>query len=250
MKGFRIFFIQLSFLISIIICFIPNISQSRTSDEEKQKLDQDPTKVISKFGLSYSGEFAVTGSFAFDPVRKINARINEGMGEWRLGGSWLFDFGIVNIGLGKNEFDAGGSQSSYSIGTFIPLSAFDISPWDIQIFPMAGYTYNDGDIPCDSNNLACEDLKPKTGDDFILVSHESHSGYLGLFNLKKLTDNWSAMAVFNGSIGTNDYSGVMAGGGVAWQVSKRQSVSLMGVYVDNSYGQESKAIFSYSFQLN
>lgn len=235
----------------LLICFLPLAGQGRTSDEEKQKLDQDPTKVITKFGVSYSDELSVKGSFAFDPVRKINIRVNEGLKEWRIGGSWLFNFGIVNINFGKNDFDDGGAQTNYSIGTSVPLSKFGIAPWGIQIFPVAGYTYNDGNIPCDKEgDPACKNLDPKTGEDFLLVPYDSHSGYVGIFNLKKLSERWTAMAVLNGSMGTNDYSGLLAGGGFACQLTKRQSINLIGIYIDNSYGQEGKAIFAYSYQLN
>ena len=235
----------------LLICFFPSTIQCRTSDKERQKLDQDPTKVITKFGISYSDDFSISGSFAFDPVRKINVRLNEGLEEWRIGGSWLFKFGIVNVNFGQNQLDDGGSQTNYSIGTFAPLSKFGFAPWDIQIFPMAGYTYNDGEIPCDEESEpACENLDPKSGDDFIMVSYESHSAYLGLFNLKKLSERWTAMAILNGSLGTNDYSGVFASGGVACQLTKRQSVKVLGVYIDNSYGQEGKAVLAYSYQFN
>jgi len=235
----------------LLICFFPSAIQCRASDEERQKLDQDPTKVISKFGISYSDELSISGSFAFDPVRKINIRLSEGFEEWRIGGSWLFKFGIVNVNFGENQLDDGGSQTNYSIGTFAPLSKFGFAPWDIQIFPMAGYTYNDGDIPCDrEGEPACENLEPKSSEDSLTVSYESHSAYLGLFNLKKISERWTAIAILNGSIGTNDYSGVFASGGLACQLTKRQSIKLLGVYIDNSYGQEGKAILAYSYQFN
>ncbi len=66
------------------------------------------TEVITKFGISYSNDLAVSGSFAFDPVREINLRLHEGLDEWRIGGSWLFRFDIINVNFGRNEFDDGG----------------------------------------------------------------------------------------------------------------------------------------------
>jgi hypothetical protein len=206
--------------------------------------------VITKFGVAYIDTLAVTGSLAFDPVRKVSIRLSENLDEWNIGGSWLFKFGIVNINFGENQFDEGGSQTKYSIGTSIPLSAFGVAPWDIQMFAIAGYTYNDGDIPCDTESEACESLEPQANEDFLLVPYDSHSGYVGLLNLKKISERWTALAVLNGSIGTNDYSGLVAGGGFACQLTKRQSVNLMGLYIDSSYGQESKAILAYSYQFN
>ncbi len=235
----------------LIMYLLPVTTQGRTSEEEKQKLDQDPTKVITRFGLSYSDSLSVSASFAFDPVRKINIRLDEDLDEWRLGGSWLFNFGIVNVNFGRNEFDHGGSQNNYSIGTFMPLSKFGISPWGVQLFPAAGYTYNDGDIPCDTDtDAACRDLEPQVDDRFALVANESHSGYLGVFSLKRISEHWTAMTILNGSIGTNDYSGYFVGAGMACQLTGRQSLRLMTGYIDNTYGSEAKLIVGYSYQFN
>lgn len=230
---------------------LPSVVCGRTSDEEKQKLDQDPTKVITRLGLAYNGKVSVSGSLAIDPVRKINVTLKEHLDEWRAGGSWLFPFGIVNVNVGRMEFDNGGSQNNYSIGTFMPLSAFGISPLSIQLFPTIGYTYNDGDIPCDTEtNVACQDLDPEMDERFVMVSNESHSGYLGMFGLRPITEKWTVMAVLNGSVGTNDYSGWFGGGGMAFQLTTRQSVRCMLGYIDNSYGTEGKVSIGYSYQFN
>ena len=78
------------------------------------------------------------------------------------------------------------------------------------MFPMAGYTYNDGDIPCDiESEPECKNLKAEADEDLILISNESHSAFLGLFSLKQISDHWTAIAVLNGSIGTNDCSGYL-----------------------------------------
>ena len=60
------------------------------------KLSDDPTKVVTKIGLRYSDFGTISGSVAFGPVTKINASISEDE-QWRFGGSYLFDFGIVNV---------------------------------------------------------------------------------------------------------------------------------------------------------
>ncbi|WP_433977364.1 hypothetical protein [Erwinia sp. E_sp_B01_9] len=128
------------------------LAQSGQVKGEKEKLDDDPTKVTTKVGASWSDNYdlddsnlSFSGSVALDAARKLNARINSDASEWRIGGSWLFPVGIVNFNFGKNEYTNGASQTNYSVGTFIPLSYFGIEPAGFQLFPMAGYTYNTGE---------------------------------------------------------------------------------------------------------
>ena len=221
-------------------------------ETQKSKSDQDPTKVITKFGVSYGSDvFHFSGSFAFDPVRKINFKVNDEFDEGRIGGSWLFDIGIVNFNIGTNVLDSGAEQTNYSIGTFVPLSRFGFEPLGIQFFVMGGYTYNDGDIPCENleEGERCSQT-PRVDDEPIMVATENHSGYLGTFMLKQLTEKWTALGAIGGSIGSDDYSGYWLGAGAAYQITKRQSLRLMGNFIDNSYGSEQNASLGYSYQFN
>ena len=169
------------------------IGLSATVVSADEKLPEDPTKIVTKAGFSLADELSLSGSIGLDETRKINARINEQATEWRVGGSWLFKRGIVNFNIGQNEFDNGASQTNYSIGTFIPLSIFGMTPGGWQIFPMAGYTYNDG-------NVAIENLETDIQSDYILMPTASHGGYLGAFALRPLTDRWTLMS-FGGDVG-------------------------------------------------
>ncbi|EPY0273099.1 hypothetical protein [Klebsiella aerogenes] len=59
-----------------------------------EKSADDPTKVTTKFGMTWSDNYdlddsnlAFSGSLAFDEARKLNVRINSDATEWRVGGS-------------------------------------------------------------------------------------------------------------------------------------------------------------------
>ena len=87
-----------------------------------EKLADDPTKVITKTGISYANNYdfddanvSFSGSLALDAARKINVRLNEDASEWRVGGSWLFPIGILNFNFGKNEYTNGANQTNYSV---------------------------------------------------------------------------------------------------------------------------------------
>lgn len=215
--------------------------QENTSTH-RDKLADDPTKVITKVGFGYTNQFFISGSLALDEARKINVRINEDADEWRVGGSWLFHFGIVNFNLGKTEYEHGAGQNNYSIGTFVPLSVFGVTPFGFQIFPMAGYTHNDGEI-------AVENEDPSIDSDWMLVSSTNNSGYLGAFSLKPLTDHWNLMAFGGGSTGSDDYSGYWLGGGVSCEINDHNSFNVFGFTSDNSYGEEQKVGVAYTHQF-
>lgn len=209
---------------------------------QQDKLADDPTKVVTKLGLTYTDQFSLKGSLSLGPVRKINLRINDDASEWRLGGSWLFDFGIVNFNFGRTEYEHDASQNNYSIGTFIPLSVFNFSPFGWQIFTTVGYTHNDGDI-------AVVNEDPDIDSDFILMPSTSNGGYLGAFSLKPLTENWSLMAFGGGTKGSGDFSGYWFGGGVSYEINSHNSFNVFAFSSDNSYGNEQKAGASYTYQF-
>ncbi|WP_394172881.1 hypothetical protein [Thalassotalea litorea] len=243
------------------------LAQEDEKNVNDDKLADDPTKVITKFGISYADNYdfnynnvSFSGSFAFDPVRKINARVNSDASEWRIGGSWLFPFSIINFNFGKNEYSNGANQTNYSIGSFVPLSHFDIAPAGFQIFPMAGYTYNDGEAPvcvenqCNSDDITIE-ATPENG--FKMVQSKGGSGYLGAFALKPLTPTWTFMTVVNFSYGSKNaggenYKGWFGGAGVSFAPNKTHSFSAFTFVMDNNtYLDEAdkRFVLSYTFQF-
>ena len=116
-----------------------NLCKMENVKKEKNKLAEDPTKVVTQVGASYGGDkLKFSGSLSLGAVNKINASVDADGEEWRLGGSWLFDVGIVNVNFGKKEFDDGSSQNNYSIGTFMPLSYFGFTPWGTRFLSWEG----------------------------------------------------------------------------------------------------------------
>ncbi len=224
-----------------------------------KKLPDDPTRVVTELGVTYSDNYdtnsnswSLTGSIAFDPVKKINVRINDDGSEWRIGGSWLFDLGIVNFNFGKNEFDNGNTQTNYSVGTFIPLSYFGFEPLGIQIFPTIGYNYNDGEEVCDTNSSMskCYEATPTFDDTFMMVSTNNQSGYVGAFSLKPLTQKFTLIMATGAGKGTNDYDAWWLFGGLSYKIAEKQTLSTFTYMIDNNYGQEKRFGITYKYTFN
>lgn len=218
-----------------------NPSAAKPSHQEK--LAEDPTKIVTKIGIVYTNHASFKASLGIGPVSKINAMISEDADEWRIGGSYLFNFGIVNVNFGKTEFEHDASQSNYSIGTFIPLNVFGFAPLGIQIFPTMGYTYNEGEIAVDNKFT-------DISNDFVMIPLSNHGGYLGAFALKPLNKHWNLMGFGGGSIGSDDYSGYWLGGGAGYTINKRNSFNIFGFIRDNNFGAEQKIGASYTYQFN
>ncbi|EAB4666556.1 hypothetical protein IB591_001254 [Salmonella enterica] len=240
------------------------VSTVKTSED---KQDDDPTKVTTKVGISWSDNYdfddsnvSFSASWAFDEARKLNARVNSDASEWRVGGSWLFPIGIFNFNFGRNEFTNGASQTNYSLGTFIPLSAFGIEPAGFQIFPMAGYTYNTGDeIQCGGGKCAESefngDLSPENG--FVNIDASGSSGYVGVFVLKPLTINIRLLSFLAGSYGSkndegDNYKGYFGGLGIGYSLTRHQSVKAFSFVQDNNtYIDEAdkRILAAYTYQF-
>ncbi|HHB1579627.1 TPA: hypothetical protein ACN983_004750 [Vibrio parahaemolyticus] len=241
-----------------------------STNNNHEKLADDPTKVITKVGISYANNFdfnddnvSFSGSLAFDDARKLNVRVNSDASEWRIGGSWLFPMGIVNFNFGKNEYTNGADQTNYSIGSFMPLSYFGIQPAGIQIFPTAGYTYNDGTSPrCTDTAKSCSTSGfnglPTAENGFSMVDVAGSSAYLGAFALKPLSPELTLMGVTVGTYGSeNDegknYKGYFAALGLGYLVEKRHSFNVMtGIMENNTYldDPDQRLILSYTYQFN
>lgn len=245
---------QLKNIVWLVLTLPLSTIAAENTEGKDKKLSDDPTRVETKIGINYTDNYdttdggaSISGSLAFDPVRKINVRVNSDGSEWRIGGSWLFDIGIVNFNFGENEFEDGSTQTNYSLGTFLPLSYFDIEPFGTQLFATAGYTYNDGEQKCNVKSISspCFGQQPDINDDFILISNESNSAYVGLFALKPLSEKITLQGMLGGGTGSNDYRGHWVGIGASYKLSERQSLSLFTFAMDNTYGAEEKLGISY-----
>lgn len=243
-------------LCALIMPLFAFASSDKSAKEEK-KLSEDPTKVTTTLGIRYGNNYNLddsgitfSGSLALDPARKINVSINEDGSEWRVGGSWLFDLGIVNFNFGRREFTTGAVQDNYSIGTFLPLSYFGFEPYGVQIFPMAGYSYIDGEQICELASNECpNDSRPTLDPNFVLVNNSAHSGYIGAFALKPLTEELTLIMMTGGSLGSNDYSGYWFGGGIGYTLLEKHSISAFTYKMDNSYGSDTAFSISYSYEF-
>lgn len=215
----------------------------------QEKHHEDPTKIVSKLGVGYNDGVTFSGSIGLDELSMINASINDDASEWRVGGSWLFDIGIVNFSFSRVDYDNEVYKNNYSVGTFIPLNVFGFTPGGWQIFPMAGYNYNDGNQLVEQQQ-ATFDISQFNAGDFVLTPSSSHGGYLGAFALKPLSLKLSLIGIAGGMAGSSSYSGYWAGGGVSYKIDKQQSFNIFGVLSDDDYGTRNDIAVSYSYQFN
>lgn len=207
--------------------------------QEREKLTDDPTKIITKVTLRYTDKFTLAGSIAFGPVSKVNLSISEGE-EWSVGGSYLFQrLGIVNIAAGRRELSNGVDQTRYSIGGFVPFAAFGFAPGGWQFFGAYGYTHTEGTVT----------VVPAYSDVAQEISTTSDGGYLGFMALKPLSDRWTLRGGAIVSAGSNDYTGYSLGGGVSYALTDRINFGVFGGYTDNSFGddQVTGASLTYEF---
>ncbi|WP_223271280.1 hypothetical protein [Buttiauxella sp. B2] len=254
-----------------LICggFLPAMLMAQTGGVKanKDKSDDDPTKITTKLGVAWSDSYdmndsnvAFSGSLALDEARQMTASINSDASEWRVGGSWLFPVGIVNFNFGKNDYPNGASQTNYSVGTFLPLSYFGFEPAGFQIFPMAGYSYNTGDtVVCDGNkHSSCAQPgfggEPSAENGFNLQETAGSSGYIGAFALKPLTEELRLLNFFGASYGSkNDegenYKGYFFGLGLGYTFDKHNSISGFTYIQDNNtYLDEAETRFQLSYK--
>ena len=221
-------------VIALSVCAGVNASES------DEKHHEDPTRIITKVGISYSDAVSVSGSLGLDEARMVSGRINEN-GEWRLGGSWLFDLGIVNFNFSRTDFDDGSYRNNYSIGTFVPLSYFDITPAGWMLFPTAGYSNNDGEqaVPADSDE-----------DDYIMMRNKTHGAYLGMFGVRPVGEtNWSTIGIAGVGAGSNSYSSYWAGAGLSYKINEKASFNFFGMLSEDDFGTNNKIGGSFSYQL-
>ncbi len=205
---------------------------------QQEKAAEDPTKIATKAGFSYSDEFSISGSLAFGPVTKVNARISES-GQWSLGASYLFSFGILTFSAGKNEFDNGSEQTRYSLGGFVPLTAMGLKTGKWQLFTPFGYTYSEGTVAVTSLELH------ETFD----VEVSNNSGYLGMFAIRPFNEKLTFMTGGIYTRGSDDFTGISLGGGLSYHLTEADTVALFGSYIDNDFGDEQKLGVSYRHEF-
>lgn len=208
----------------------------------EDKHHEDPTKIVTKAGIAYNEELKFSGSIGLDEARMINARINADGDEWRVGGSWLLPLGIVNFNFSRSEYDNDAYKNNYSIGTFVPLSYFGFEPYGWQLFPMAGYSYNDGEVAYFDDT--------SVDSDYVLMPTSTHGGYLGAFGLKPINDQWSLLAFGGGSMGSDDYFGYWAGLGASFKISEAQSFNLFSIFAEDDFGENNSVGVSYTYEFN
>lgn len=237
-------------LAALSVMSVFSASAAQTASGEQTKLSEDPTKVVTQFGASYSDELRITGSLSLGAVKKLNASVSANGDEWRVGGSWLFDIGIVNFNFGKQSYDQGAERTTYNVGTFMPLSYFDIAPYGWQIFAMGGYSHVDGEIACLAGQGACLTTEIPGPEGWVLIPNSSDGGYLGAFALKPLSEKWTLMTAAAYSVGSNDYSGYFAAIGASYQFDKQQSFKLFAATEDSDYGSDQNLVLGYTYQFN
>lgn len=208
----------------------------RTAEPEKS--DDDPTKIATKVGVSYSDEFSLSGSIAVGPKLKFNGRISESS-QWSIGASYLFPVAILTFSAGRKEFDSGVTQTRYSLGGFVPLNELGLKTGKFMLFVPFGYSYTKG-------QQAVTDID-QTDSFPIVVS--SNSAYVGVFVLRPLNEKFTLMGGANVTKGTNDFSGISVGGGVSYHLTEVDTLGISGSYIDNSFGQDEKIRFSFRHEF-
>ena len=157
--------------------------------------------------------------------------------EWRLDGSWLFDFGILNFSLSRSEYDDIGHKTNYSIGTFVPL--IDTGEW--MTFPMAGFNHNQGGIV----------IKDETTleNNIVMVQNTRNDGYLGTVALRPITGYWTVLAFGCGGMGSSGYSNIWLSSGVSYKLNTHHSFNLFGFISDDDFGRISKIGITYTYEF-
>lgn len=205
---------------------------------QSEKAAEDPTKIATKVGASFSDELSVSGSVAVGPKFKFNGRVSES-GLWSVGASYLFPVAILTFSASKNKFDSGVEQTRYSLGGFVPLSNLGVKTGRLQLFVPFGYTYTDG-------RQVVTDIDQNEN---LPIGLSSNSAYVGVFMLRPLNDKLTLMVGGNFTKGTHDFSGISVGGGLSYHLTSNDTVGVSGSYIDNSFGQKEKVSISFRHEF-
>ena len=193
-----------------------------SSEQQTEKHLDDPTRIMTKVGAGYDGELTFNGSIGLDETRMLRGQINADGSQWQLGGSWLFEKGILNAYLNGHE-----ERNTYNLGTYVSLSLMGVDTGKWMVFPMAGVSFVDGKKDNDNSTGA----------------------YLGAFAIRPIDAQWSLVTYAGGSIGSNNYSSYWLGAGASYKITSKHSVRLMGSYSEDNYRTDNKLSLSYSYEL-
>jgi len=235
-------------IVIFLVSSFPPLSADEVPDKKidlivDEKNPEDPTKIVTRLGAGYNGDVTVNGSFGLDKARMISGYSNSDATEWRLGGSWLFEKGIVNFSFKKTQYDSGGDSISYNIGSYIPLKVFGFEPCGWQIFPSFGFNYTEGDLVAS--------LDPLSPENPLLIPFDSKGIYLGVFTLKPINDQWTLMIGLGGSYGKDDTTNIYGGTGLSYRFTKKQSLNLFYSLSNSSqFGSNDTLGINYRFEFN
>ncbi|GAM74144.1 hypothetical protein JCM19241_5340 [Vibrio ishigakensis] len=211
------------------------------AEEKKEKHHEDPTKIVTKLGIGYNGDATFSGSIGLDEARMLNGRVNHDGSEWSVGGSWLFDIGILNFYFGRNTYDDDSHNTSYSVGTFVPLSYFALRRAVGRYLRLAVIAIT---------MVKCGMSLTLSLGDYVFRPQSSHGGYLGAFAFKPLTEHWSVMTFGGAGLGSDDYSNYWIGGGVSYKINDHHSLNTFAMYSDSSiYDSDSKLGVNYKYEF-
>ncbi|MGL6314271.1 hypothetical protein [Vibrio sp. WXL103] len=226
--------------VSLLLMTLVSGAVIAEDNQGEEKHHEDPTRIVTKAGIGISDTVTLSGSLGLDDARMLSARISDNS-EWRIGGSWLFDIGIVNFNFSKTDYDNDSYRNNYSVGTYVPLTYFDIQPAGWMLFPMAGYAYNDGKQAVPSDDI---------DGDYVLMRSSSHGGYLGMFGVRPIANTkWSVMSFGGAGAGSNSYSSHWVGAGVSYKVNDNLSFNSFGYYSSDDFGSLNKFSGSFTYQF-
>lgn len=219
-------------------CALAGLMLAPCGMQAQEKAPEDPTKIATKLGIGYTDEVAISGSLAFGPVTKVNARISEN-GHWSLGASYLFPFAIVTFSAAKTEFDDDSVQTRYSIGGFVPLTQMGVQTGKWHLFVPFGYSHTESERS--GYDLILNDT--------IVLEQSSQSGYVGVFGFRPLSETLTLMGSGVVSRGGDDFSGVAISGGLSYHLTAKDTVAVFANYVDNSFGEKRRLGISYRHEF-
>ncbi|GDY24849.1 hypothetical protein AHAT_07390 [Agarivorans sp. Toyoura001] len=195
-------------------------AEERQSASEKHI--EDPTQIVTRAGVGYDGELTVNASIGLDDSRMLRGKVNASGDDWYLGGSWLFEKGIVNLYVDGNT-----DRISYNLGTYVPLSEFGVNTGKWMVFPTGGVSVID----------------PKN------TSELNYGGYLGGFAIRPFNEQWSLVSWLGTTVASNNYQSIWGGIGASYRINREQSIRGNVNLSNDDYGHNTTSSISYTYQF-